>query len=156
MEIILNSNENKINNNCLRYKFKQLIRFNNQHISLKNMIFYNFFPNMNNNFKSLVVNYSECSQCGHSKAYLGKTKNSLYERFYASGTGHLVPNCANNALLNHLCESENPKCSFNFEDVKILETAWHDLLLRYMESILLKYEKQTLNTQERSIRLNLI
>ena len=106
--------------------------------------------------KSLVVYYSECSQCGHSKAYLGKIKNSLYERFYASGTGHLAPNCANSALLNHLCESENPKCSFNFKDVKILETARNDLQLRYMESILLKYEKQTLNTQERSIRLNLI
>ena len=106
--------------------------------------------------KSLVVYYSECSQFGHSKAYLGKTKNSLYERFYASGTGHLSLNCANSALLNHLCESENPKCSFNFEDVKILETARHGLQLRYMESILLKYEKQTLNTQERSMRLNLI
>ena len=30
MEIILNSNENKINDNCLRYNFKQPIRFNNQ------------------------------------------------------------------------------------------------------------------------------
>ena len=29
MEIILNSNENKVNDNCLRYNFKQPIRFNN-------------------------------------------------------------------------------------------------------------------------------
>ena len=43
MEIILNSNENKINDNCLRYSFKHPIRFNNQYISLTNMIFYNFF-----------------------------------------------------------------------------------------------------------------
>ena len=43
MEIILNSNEHKVSNNCLRYDFKQTIRFNNQHISLTNMIFYNFF-----------------------------------------------------------------------------------------------------------------
>ena len=43
MEIILNSHEHKINYNCLRYNFKQPIRFNNQNISLKNMIFYNFF-----------------------------------------------------------------------------------------------------------------
>ena len=106
--------------------------------------------------KSLIVYYSECSQCGPSKAYLGKTKNSLYERFYASGTGHLAANNGNSALLNHLCESENPNCSFNFDDVKILETAKHDLQLRYIESILLKYEKQTLNTQERSIKLNLM
>ena len=29
MEIILDSNENKINDNCLRYNFKQPIRFIN-------------------------------------------------------------------------------------------------------------------------------
>ena len=54
MEIILNSNENKINDNCLRYNFKQPIRFNNQHISLTNMIFYNFFENITNDFKMNV------------------------------------------------------------------------------------------------------
>ena len=57
MEIILNSNENKINDNCLRYNFKQPIRFINQNISLTNIIFYNFFPNINENFK-LKVKYS--------------------------------------------------------------------------------------------------
>ena len=57
MEIILNSNENKINDNCLRYNFKQPIRFNNQYISLTNMIFYNFFPNIDENFK-LKVKYT--------------------------------------------------------------------------------------------------
>ena len=41
MEIILNSNENKLNDNCLRYNFKQPIRFINQNTSLTNMIFYN-------------------------------------------------------------------------------------------------------------------
>ena len=56
MEIILNSNENKINDNCLRYNFKQPIRFNNQNISLTNMIFYNFFPNIDEKFK-LKVKY---------------------------------------------------------------------------------------------------
>ena len=57
MELILNSNEHKISNNCLRYNFKQSIRFSNQHISLTNMIFYNFFPNINENFK-LKVKYN--------------------------------------------------------------------------------------------------
>ena len=57
MEIILNSNENKINDNCLRYNFKNPIRFNNQNISLTNMIFYNFFPNIDENFK-LKVKYT--------------------------------------------------------------------------------------------------
>ena len=57
MKIILNSNEHKINDNCLRYNFKQPIRFINQNISLTNMIFYNFFPNINKNFK-LIVEYN--------------------------------------------------------------------------------------------------
>ena len=54
MEIILNSNENKITDNCLRYNFKQPIRFNNQHISLANVIFYNFFENITDDFKITV------------------------------------------------------------------------------------------------------
>ena len=57
MELILNSNEHKVSNNCLRYNFKQPVRLNNQHISLMNMIFYNFFPNTNENFK-LKVKYN--------------------------------------------------------------------------------------------------
>ena len=57
MELILNSNEHKVSNNCLRYNFKQPIKFINQNISLTNMIFYNFFPNINENFK-LKVKYN--------------------------------------------------------------------------------------------------
>ena len=57
MEIIFNSNENKINDNCLKYNFKHPIRFINQNISLTNMIFYNFFPNIDENFK-LKVKYT--------------------------------------------------------------------------------------------------
>ena len=57
MEIILNSNEHKINDNCLRYNFKQPIRFNNQYISLTNMIFYNYFPNIDEKYK-LKVKYT--------------------------------------------------------------------------------------------------
>ena len=54
MEIILNSYENEINDNCLRYNFKKPIRFINQNISLTNMIFHNFFPNINEDFKLKV------------------------------------------------------------------------------------------------------
>ena len=54
MEIILNNNEHKISNNCLKYILKQPVRFVNQNISLTNMIFYNFFPNINENFKLIV------------------------------------------------------------------------------------------------------
>ena len=54
MELILNSNEHKVSNNCLKLYFKQPIRFINQNISLTNMIFYNFFPNINNDFELTV------------------------------------------------------------------------------------------------------
>ena len=57
MEIILNSNEHKINDNCLRYNFKRPIRFNNEYISLTNMRFHNFFPNIDENYK-LKVKYT--------------------------------------------------------------------------------------------------
>ena len=54
MELILNSNELKVSNNCLRYNFEQPMRFNNQQISLTNMMSYNFFENITNDFKLTV------------------------------------------------------------------------------------------------------
>ena len=56
-EFILNSNEHKINNNTLRFDFKKPIRFTNSNISLANMIFYNYFPNIDENYK-IFVNYN--------------------------------------------------------------------------------------------------
>ena len=50
-EFILNSNEHKINNNALRFDFKKTIRFTDSNISLSNMIFYNYFPNIDENYK---------------------------------------------------------------------------------------------------------
>ena len=46
MEYILNSNDHKVTNNCLRYNFKNPIRFINQKISLMSIIFYNYFENV--------------------------------------------------------------------------------------------------------------
>ena len=57
MEIILNSNEHKVSSNRLRYYFKNNTRFINQNISLTNMVFYNFFPNIDEKFK-LNVKYN--------------------------------------------------------------------------------------------------
>ena len=57
MEITLNSDEHKISNNCLRYNFEKPIRFFNQNISLTSIVFYNFFPNIDENFK-LTVKYN--------------------------------------------------------------------------------------------------
>ena len=50
MEYILNSNNHKITNDCLRYDFKNPIRFNNQKISLMSMVFYDYFENIPDEF----------------------------------------------------------------------------------------------------------
>ena len=50
MEYILNSNNHKITNNCLRYNFKNPIRFINQKISLMSIVFYNYFENITDKF----------------------------------------------------------------------------------------------------------
>ena len=56
-EFILNSNHHKINDNTLRFNFKKPVRFVNSNISLTNMIFYNYFPNVDDNYK-ILVNYN--------------------------------------------------------------------------------------------------
>ena len=50
MEHILNSNDHKVTNNCLRYNFKNPIRFINQKISLMSIVFYNYFENVTDKF----------------------------------------------------------------------------------------------------------
>ena len=60
MEIILNSNEHKVNDYCLRFELKETVRFINQHISLTSIIFYNFFENIDSDFK-LIVKYNNQS-----------------------------------------------------------------------------------------------
>ena len=56
-EFILNSNLHKINDNTLRFNFKKPVRFVNSNISLTNMIFYDYFPNVDDNYK-ILVNYN--------------------------------------------------------------------------------------------------
>ena len=50
MEYILNSNDHKVTDYCLRYNFKNPIRFNNQKISLMSIFFYNYFENVTDKF----------------------------------------------------------------------------------------------------------
>ena len=54
MEYILNSNQHKIKNNCLRYTFQKPLRFENQYISLTSMIFYNYFENITDKLKLTI------------------------------------------------------------------------------------------------------
>ena len=56
-EFILNSNEHKFNKNTLGFNFKKIIRFTNSDISLINMIFYNYLPNIDENYK-IYVSYN--------------------------------------------------------------------------------------------------
>ena len=105
--------------------------------------------------RSSVIYYTQCKKCGPSAAYLGKTKNTIHERFYGSN-GHLNPKTKQSALHSHLSESVDPECEFVFKDIEILGTSTHDIRLRYMESLMLKIgKKQTLNTQEWSIPLRI-
>ena len=103
---------------------------------------------------SFVVYFSCCKNCGLSQAYLGKTKNTLYERFYSSN-GHLNPNTKKSPLMDH-CMG-NAECDFVFNDVKIIDSARSDYQLRYVKSIYLKLglKSQNLNVQEWSTPLNI-
>ena len=53
-ELILNSNEHKINVNKLRYEFKPPIRFDNNFISLTQAVFYHFLHNVKQNYEMKV------------------------------------------------------------------------------------------------------
>ena len=53
-ELILNSNEHKVDVNKLRYEFKSPIRFDNSFISLTQAVFYDFFHNVNQNYEMKV------------------------------------------------------------------------------------------------------
>ena len=102
-----------------------------------------------------VVYYICCKSCGPSQAYIGKTINTVYERFYGAN-GHLNPATKKSALIEHVGENINPYCEFDISTLKIIDRCNGDMKLRYAESIHLKLGKQTLNTQERSIPLNII
>ena len=71
--------------------------------------------------RSRLVYHIQCEACGPSAAYVGKTVNTLYERFYGSN-GHLHPSTKSSALLEHLSQDLDPKCEFNPENIKALDT----------------------------------
>ena len=98
--------------------------------------------------------YIQCNKCGQSAAYIGKTKNTLHERFYGSN-GHLNPRTVNSALFEHISTTDDPDCGFDFDSIKILDRADVDHRLRIVESIYCKFDRQSLNTQEYSYPLKL-
>ena len=66
-EFILNSIQHKINDNTLRFTFKKPIRFTNSNISLTNAIFYNYFPNVFENYKIYVTYNNQTTIVNFSK-----------------------------------------------------------------------------------------
>ena len=130
----------------LKFVFKRGFRISN---------LFNFKDKLNLKCKSGVVYYISCKKCGQSSAYIGKTKNTLYERFYGSN-GHLNPKTKKSALHDHMMSSGDAECGFDFNDIKILDSSSVDYRLRIIESVYLKYDKQSLNTQEYSYPLKLV
>ena len=55
-----------------------------------------------------------------------------------------------------MVQSGDPDCGFKFNEVKILDSCQYDKQLCFIESVLLKYEKQTLNPCERGVKLNIV
>ena len=53
-ELILNSNEHKVDSNKLRYESKSPIRFDNSFMSLTQATFYNFLHNVKESFQMKV------------------------------------------------------------------------------------------------------
>ena len=120
--------------------------------SIRNFFAYKYKLPINS--LSSVVYKIQCDVCGPSAAYIGKTINTIQERFYGAN-GHLNPSTKKSALLEHLMSDISPQCNFDINTIKVIDKCSGDLKLRFAESIHLKLGKQTLNTQERSIPLQI-
>ena len=94
MEYILTSNQHEIKNNCLRYTFQKPIRFENQHISLTSIIFYNYFENITDKFKLVIKNKTQ--------SYTINFKNGSY---YASDISKIIEDEIKNNF-NNISEKE--------------------------------------------------
>ena len=94
MEYILTSNQHEIKNNCLRYTFQKPIRFENQHISLTSMVFYNYFENISDKFKLVIKNKTQ-----------SYTIDFKYGSYYASDISKIIEDEIKNNF-NNISEKE--------------------------------------------------
>ena len=131
----------------LRVVFRQDFRIPNM---------FNYKDRLPASCRSMVVYCTCCKKCGPSQAYIGKTVNTLCERFHASRSGHLHPNNIESAHLNHINSCGDPDRAFHFDDVTILDSGRYDQEIKFIESILLKYDHQNLNTCEQNIPLEIV
>ena len=77
----------------------------------------------------------QCEACVRSAAYVGKTINTIQERFYGSN-GYLNPTTKASALLEHLhlAHDLSPQCKFNSANIQMQNACNNDIRLRYAES----------------------
>ena len=138
MELILNGNEHKVSDNCLRYNFKQPIRFINQNISLTNMIFDNFFPNIYENLKLKV-------KCTPETGSNGEIEINFQERAYNVSD---ISNIINLELKENSIDMEDPiKMIVDINQYKILIIVKEDfkLILDKNFTKLLGFSKYVIN-----------
>ena len=119
-------------------------------------IAYSSYFNFNMSHKSLLNIPRE-----QHKALIGLSKNKeIIVTGPDKGSGVVIMNKSDyiKKMEEILGDSTKFKLSSGQDlyEVKVLDTCRGDLQLRYAESIHLKHRKQTLNTQERSIPLNVV
>ena len=99
MEYISNSFNHKVSDNCLRYNFKNPIRFINQKISLMSIKYYSYFENLSNKF-SISLKYN---------------KNKLIVMTFENGSYNISDI---NEIVN-----DNIQQNFNITEIPIMITA---------------------------------
>ena len=110
--------------------------------------------------RSKILYRFTCNEC--NSIYLGKTKRHFLVRAYEHlGTSLLTgnqytynPNNNNNSgILDHLHETY--ECNGTLDNFEIIGKANNDFFLRIKESLLIKKDKPTINSKEKSILLHL-
>ena len=150
-ELILNSNEHKIDSNKLRYEFKSPTRFDNSFMSLTQCIFYNFFHNVKESFQMKV-----------------KKDNKFYTISFIDSMLEVpdINKIINNELIRHelLIEDDTPIISIltdinTFKIIVIIENGYElhlddnfARMLGFSDKILKKYlQRSNLIPQIKSI-----
>ena len=150
-ELILDSNQHKVDLNKLRYEFKSPIRFDNSFMSLTQCIFYNFFHNVKESYKMKV-----------------KKDNKFYTISFIDSMLEVpdINKIINNELIRHelLTEDDTPIISIltdinTFKIIVIIENGYElhlddnfARMLGFSDKILKKYlQRSDLTPQINSI-----
>ena len=137
-ELILNSNEHKIDSNKSRYEFKSPNRFDNSFMSLTQAIFYNFFHNVKESYQMKV-----------------KKDNAFYTISFIDSMLEVpdINKIINNELIRHelLTEDDTPMISIlsdinTFKIIVLIENSYelhldenYSKMLGFSDKILKRY-----------------